>query len=287
MTTPLSADLSGRTCLVTGATSGIGKEVARTLARLGATVVIGSRDRGRGEAAVAELVASTGNKNISSMEIDLAEQASIRAFAEAFGARYPKLDVLVNNAGQWSTEKQSSREGIELTWATNVLGPYLLTRLLEPQLAAAGAARIVNVVSTMAGDLDVSDVELKTRGYSGFTAYKQSKQALRMLSWHQAEALKNKKITSNAVAPGFVRTQLNRQASGFTATMMNLSAKLFAQTAEKGADTPCWVAASDENATTTNKFFDTGRKEATCKFRDAGEIRKLVDLCEKMAPSAS
>lgn len=286
MSTPLTADLGGRTCLVTGATSGIGKEIARTLARLGATVVIGSRDRGRGEAAVAELVASTGKRDISAMEVDLAEQGSIRAFAKTFTERHPKLHVLVNNAGQWTTEKETSHEGIELTWATNVLGPYLLTRLLEPRLAAAGGARVVNVVSTIAGDLDFGDVEMKTRTYDGLTAYKQSKQALRMLSWHQADALKSAKITSNAVAPGFVRTQLNRKATGFIPAMMNFSAKLFAQTPEKGADTPTWVAASDEHATTTNKLFNTGRREMTCKFRDAGEIRKLVDVCEKMAPSA-
>jgi NAD(P)-dependent dehydrogenase (short-subunit alcohol dehydrogenase family) len=126
---------------------------------------------------------------------------------------------------------------------------------------------------------------MATRKYDGFVAYKQSKQALRMLTWHLAEELRGAGVSANAVAPGFVRTQLNRRATGMIPAIMNLAAKFFAQTPAKGADTPSWLAASPEHASTTGKFFNTGRREITCKFRDPAEIKKLVEVCARMAPS--
>ncbi len=280
------ADLGFKTALVTGATGGIGKEIARGLARMGATVVIGARNVDKGEAARAEIAASTGNSKISVMKLDVADLDSIRAFAPAFAAAHPKLDVLVNNAGAWFSDRRESPQGHELTFATNVLGPHLLTSLLLDGLRAAGHSRVVNVVSSIAGNYDADDLLFSKRKFDGFKAYAQSKQALRMLSWGLAERVKNDGVTVNAAAPGFVKTDFNQNASGFTAMMINLSAKLFAVTAEKGADTPLWVAAAPELQDATAKYFEA-RKERDGKFRDAGPIADLEKRCDALVGAGS
>jgi len=282
MANRIEVDLSGKTAIVTGATSGIGKEIARGLARLGADVVIGSRDAARGEAARAEL-AKDGK--VWALPLDVSSAASVRAFVLAFGARSGRLDILVNNAGAWFTDRRENADGAELTFATNVLGPHLLTRLLEPALAAAAPARVVNIVSGFASDYDASDLAFTRRKYAGVAVYAQSKQALRMLTWGQAARLEARGITVNAASPGFVKTDFNRNARGFSATMINLSARLFAVTPEKGADTPVWVAASPQVVGLTAKYFE-GRKEKDGKFRDAAAIADLERQCEEMMGEA-
>jgi NAD(P)-dependent dehydrogenase (short-subunit alcohol dehydrogenase family) len=277
--------MQGQTALVTGATSGIGKHIAIGLAREGATLILGSRDRERGEAARSEIAAASNNPSIEVGIVDVASIESIRNFAAEFAKTHDRLHLLVNNAGAWFTERRTSADGYELTLATNVLGPYLLTRLLEPQLAAPGKGRIVNVVSSFAGDYDIEDLEFTRRKYDGLKAYKQSKQALRMLTWGQAERLAGKGITSNAATPGFVKTDLNRNAKGFTAKMLNFFAKLFAVTAEKGAVTPLWVASAPELAGQTAKYFDA-HKEKDGKFRDPGAIAALEKRCDELTARA-
>lgn len=131
---PLTVDLSGRVVLVTGANSGMGKETARELARMGAAVVLGCRSRERGEAAADEIRRSTGRDAIDAMEVDLSSLASVRAFGSSFSDRFPVLDVLVNNAAASLPARRVAPEGFEAHWATNVLGPHLLTRLLLPAL---------------------------------------------------------------------------------------------------------------------------------------------------------
>jgi NAD(P)-dependent dehydrogenase (short-subunit alcohol dehydrogenase family) len=154
---PLDIDLTGRVALVTGASSGMGKETARELARMGAEVVLGCRSAERGEAARSEIAASTGATALRVMEVDLSSPASVRAFAAAFRERSPKLDVLVNNAAASVRAREVTGEGFERHWATNVLGPHLLTTLLVPALRASGDGRIVDLSTRAAGGLDLSD----------------------------------------------------------------------------------------------------------------------------------
>jgi NAD(P)-dependent dehydrogenase (short-subunit alcohol dehydrogenase family) len=276
--------MRGKIVVVTGATGGIGKEIARGLAKKGATVILGARNAERGEAARAELAKEGGD--VSVMTLDVASQASIRSFAQELRKKRDRLDVLVNNAGAWFTDRRDSPDGVELTWATNVLGPYLLAEELRDLLAKGKPARIVNVVSAFASDYDAKDVELKTRKYDGFKAYGQSKQALRMVTWSQAKRFAELGITANAAAPGFVRTDLNQNAHGFMATMINISARLFGVTPAKGAETPIWVASAPELEKETAKFFD-GMKEKESKFREADALAELDAICAKMTSKIS
>jgi NAD(P)-dependent dehydrogenase (short-subunit alcohol dehydrogenase family) len=282
----LNINLAGKLALVTGATGGIGKEIARGLARLGADVLIGAREARRGEAARAEIARSTSNDRVSVMTVDVANLSSIRAFAEAFRGKHRSLDVLVNNAGVWSTDRRESADGYEVTFATNVLGPYLLSSLLLEPLRDGGAGRILNVVSAFAGNYDVDDLNFTRRKWDGFKAYTQSKQALRMLTWGLAKRLEGTGVTANAVSPGFVKTDFNRDAHGFRAAMINLSARLFAVSAEEGADTPIWAAAAPELASVTGRYFE-GRKEKERKFDDPAAIAELESRCDDMMRRAA
>ena len=181
---------------------------------MGAGVVLACRSHERGEAARRELEAETGNDRLSVMELDASRQASIRDFARELPKRHRQVHVLVNNAGLWSHRRQESVEGIELTWATNVLGYFLLCELLLDALRASAPARIVNVASRLARGLDLSDVEFKRRRYDGVAAYAQSKQAERMLTWALARRVLDTGVTANAVHPGGVATGIFAKGGG-------------------------------------------------------------------------
>lgn len=277
----LDFDLSGRTAVVTGASGGIGKEIARDLARMGAKVVLACRSPERGEAALREIQASTGNAELELLEFDASSQASIRRFAERLSARHPRLQLLVNNAGTWSQQRVEGADGIELTWATNVLGYTLTTELLLDRLRAGAPARIVNVASILARDLDLEDVEFRRRRYSGMGAYAQSKQANRMWTWALARRLHGTGITANAMHPGGVATDLFRKAGGVLGLVAGAYMRLTARTPEEGADTASWLAASPEVAGKSGGFW-IDRQERRCRFRGEAGEEALVALCRRM-----
>jgi NAD(P)-dependent dehydrogenase (short-subunit alcohol dehydrogenase family) len=270
----MDSDMAGKVAVVTGATGGIGKEIARGLVRLGATVVIGARDERRGAATADEL-------GVTAYPLDVADRASIAAFAAKVVAAHPAVDVLVNNAGAWFSDRRESPDGVELTFATNALGPYLLTDALLAPLRA-GRARVVNVVSSISGDYDADDLQFTRRRYDGFKAYAQSKQALRMITWGQAAAAEGTGMTANAVAPGFVRTEFNRNATGLRAAMINLSVRLFGSSPEKGADSPLWAATAAELDGVTGRYFDA-RTDRDGGPRDPDAIADLERRCAAMA----
>jgi NAD(P)-dependent dehydrogenase (short-subunit alcohol dehydrogenase family) len=268
--------MDNKTVFVTGATGGIGKHIALGLARLGATVIIGARDKDKGAATRDEIIAATGNDRIAVAVIDVSSVRSIRALQ----LDVPQLDVLVNNAGAWFSDRRTSVDGRELTLATNVIGPHLVTRALLPKLAKG--ARVINIVSDFASEYDASDLEFTRRPYDGMKAYKQSKQALRMVTWGMASRLADKGITVNAVAPGFVKTDFNQNAKGFTAGMISFMAKLFAVSPKKGADTAVWAASAPELAGVTGKLF-AKRREKDGKFRDTAAITDLETRLDAFA----
>lgn len=270
--------ITGRVCLVTGANTGHGKAVAAALAKMGATVVLGCCNSERAEAARAQLMAESGNDRISVLLLNLANQRSVRDASAQFLSEHHALDVLVNNAGAWWADRRVSPDGTELVWATNVLGPDLLTQLLLPALRASGSGRIINVASTRAGGLDLNDVEYRRRPYSGIQAYEASKQAVRMLTWALADQLRDQPVVANALCPGFMKTELGRGApKSFRILLMLL--RPLQSSPERGAETAVWLATSPEAAKLTNQFF-VKRSPVPCKFRDPVACETLWHLCK-------
>jgi len=282
---PVAADLSGRTCLVTGASSGIGMEAARQLAAMGARVILACRSAERGEAARAEIADDTGNREVELGVVDLAVQQSIRDFARDFRRRHDALHVLVNNAGTWSNQREETADGIELTWATNALAYFLLTQLLLDLLERSAPARIVNVASELAGDLDLADVEFKRRRYGGVAAYSQSKQANRMWTWALARRLEGTGVTANAMHPGGVNTPLFRKGGGIKGLLGSVYGKVLGKTPAEGADTVVWLAASAEVEGQSGKFW-IDRSEMRCRFRGNAAEEALWSLCASMTGGA-
>ncbi len=278
---PVRADLTGRTCLVTGASAGIGKATASALARLGGRVVLAVRNAEKGEEARREIVRATGNQEVELALVDLASPSSIRRFASELAGRVSRLDLLVNNAGVWLSRRQTGPDRIERTWATNVLGYFLTSELLRPLLKAAPRARIVNVASHLAGGLDLDDVEFQRRPYEGRAAYAQSKQADRMLSWALARRLADSGVTVNALHPGFVSTEIFAKGGGWKAMVATLAARLGGRTPAQGADTVVYLAVSPEVEGMSGLYW-ADRRQRPCRFRDPDAEEALFRLCESM-----
>jgi NAD(P)-dependent dehydrogenase (short-subunit alcohol dehydrogenase family) len=266
--------------VVTGATGGIGREIVRGLVHQGATVVIGVRDLNKGHALRTDLAVEPGGGRIEVLPLDLASLESVRAFATEIAAAHPAIQLLINNAGAWFNDRTITNEGHELTLATNLLAPYLLSRLLLPQLRDGAPSRIVNIVSSAVGNYDPGDLDWNRRSYNGFKAYMQSKQALSMATWKLAQRIDGSGVTVNAVSPGFVRTDFLLNAKGVVARLLTMF-KFFAVTPAKGARTPLWVALSPELKNANGEYFESGKRKKA-KFQDQHPLDELEQLLERM-----
>lgn len=259
---------AARVAMVTGATGAIGGAVARQLAALpGTEVVLACRDEGKARTAAGKIVKATGNPRVRVEAVDVSRKASV----EALAARWTgPLHVLVNNAAVTPKRRQETPEGIELQFATNVLGYFWMMEAFTPILCNCAPARIVNVASAWSGELDLTDLEFTRRSYSNGTAYRQSKQANRMLTAAFAERLAPLGITVNACHPAEVGSTLSRNL-GFALT----------DTPDEGADTPVWLAISPEAAGITGKYFES-RRETRCRFAtDRAAAAALYDACRR------
>ncbi|HEY8814415.1 MAG TPA: SDR family oxidoreductase [Candidatus Dormibacteraeota bacterium] len=204
-----SDGMTGRIVMVTGANSGMGKEIALAIAGMGAAVVMVCRDGERGEVARRDVMSSTGNEHVELLLADLSSQQSIRNAVGEFTATHKRLDVLVNNAGMSSPARRETVDGIETVFATNHLGPFLLTNLLLPVLTASAPARVVVVssgVQAMA-KIDFDDLQ-EVKSYSEIRSYNQSKLANLLFTYELARRLKGTGVTANALEPGFIKTSL-------------------------------------------------------------------------------
>jgi NAD(P)-dependent dehydrogenase (short-subunit alcohol dehydrogenase family) len=271
--------MDGKRVVITGATSGIGKETALRLAQLGAELVLVCRDVERGRQTARELVQSTGAA-VAVMHVDTAVPGSVRAFASSCRDRYSHVDVLVNNAGVLSPRKQHAG-GLELTFATNVLGYWVMTEELLGLLDAGAPARIVNVASTFAGEVDLDDLQFASRPYDGMRAYAQSKACDRMLTWALARRLEPSRVTANALAPGLVLdTGLYADLEpGARRALEQLPSRSVAE----GADTVVWLASSPDVSGVTGRFFES-RAEIPCEFRDPAAEEELWSRCAALVP---
>jgi NAD(P)-dependent dehydrogenase (short-subunit alcohol dehydrogenase family) len=254
--------------IITGATGAIGKAIARQIAATGEyEVIIVGRNPTKSENTVTEIREKTSNDHVSFRIADLALKSSIEKLASGWSG---PLHVLVNNAAECPRQRRVTSEGIEVQFATNVLAYVWITRAFLPFLKEAKAARIVNVASYWAGGLDLQDLEFRKRLYDNDSAYRQSKQANRMLTVAYAERLKDLGITVNTCHPGDVNSALSNSL-GFGGH----------ETPDQGARTPAWLATSSEVSGQTGKFY-ANMHEATCKFAsDRKGIQKLFEICEQ------
>lgn len=275
-------DLVDRRCIVTGASSGIGKEIARNLAYFGATVILACRSRERGSAALQEIAEDSGNDRLSLLPLDLADPDSIHGFAHQVTTGDAPVHVLVNNAATYRETRETTPDGHELTWATNVLGPFVLSNLLAPSLIAAAPSRVVNLASKRAGGLELGDLDFETRSYSGTKAYKQSKQASRMLSWGYQQRIGDI-VSVNACHPGRVNTRIYDNLSGLAAAVMNLGRR-FMKTPAEGAQTPTRLAADPELGNLRAEFW-IDEAPAKCEFRGCAAIDALWTRCAALTQS--
>lgn len=275
--------------MVTGATAGIGKVTALELAKLGATVVTVGRDPGKGEATVAEIKAASGNGDVHGMLCDFSSQASIRALATTFRAKFDRLHVLVNNAGAILGERRTTEDGVEATFATNHIGYFLLTNLLLDVLKATAPARIVNVASEAhkSTKLDFSDPQFERRGYAPMAAYGASKLANIAWSAELARRLEGTGVTSNSLHPGVIASNFGQSGPGWMRFGVKLFAPLFI-TPEKGAATTLYLATSPEVEGVTGKYFKN-KKAVTpnSQARDPETGRQLWAHSEKLVEKSA
>ena len=273
--------MTGKTVLITGATSGIGLESARAIAAQGAHVVVGARDATRGSAVVDELRANGGSAEL--ILVDVASLASVKRAAERFATEHPRLDVLVNNAGIIAMKRRVNADGHELTWATNFLGLVALTRALQGPLEAATGARVVNVSSRAqkGGRIAWDDLELE-RGYSSWRAYAQSKLALLMVTSIWAERLRPHGVTANTVHPGAVATGLVRAGGPIGWAWAAMAP--FLLTEAEGAASPLHAALSSDFAGISGAYV---KKERTVRPNrlalDGALVQRVWEATERLS----
>jgi len=251
-----SADktMEGRVCLITGATSGIGRVTARVLAGKGATVVVHGRSREKCEAVVKEIRENTGSTRVEYMLADLAGLDDVRKLASDFKAKYKRLDVLLNNAGAVYMKRQETVDGFEMTFSVNHLSHFLLTYLLLDVLKTSAPSRIINVSSRAheRARMNFGDLQAKN-GYSGMRAYGQSKLANVLFTYELARRLAGTGITANSLHPGFIATNFGMNNS--LMKILRPIVRLIAISEEAGAKTSIYLASSPEMENVSGKYF--------------------------------
>jgi NAD(P)-dependent dehydrogenase (short-subunit alcohol dehydrogenase family) len=253
--------MDGKVVLVTGATSGLGLAAAEGFARLGATVRLLARSEQRGERARASVVERSGNSDVQVSLCDLSDLESVRLLAKRLGGETGRLDVLVNNAGALAGERTLSVDGIELTFATNVLGPFLLTNLLLPVLERSRPARIINVSSggMYTQRIHPDDLQMAHEKFDGATAYARTKRAQVILTELWAERLQDTGIVVHAMHPGWADTPgLKSSLPRF----YGLTKRLL-RTPQEGADTILWLGAAARPAHSSGGFWHDRRERPT------------------------
>jgi NAD(P)-dependent dehydrogenase (short-subunit alcohol dehydrogenase family) len=282
-----SRSMTDTICIVTGANSGIGKATAEGLARRGAHVAMVCRSPKRGTAALAEIRTETGSDAVELHIADLAVQASIRQLAFELRARYDRIDVLVNNAGIYQSDRVLTPDGIEQTFAVNHLAYFLLTHLASDLLGAAvearGAARVVNVSSEAhrQGRIHFDDPSLG-EGYSGLKAYSQSKLANVLFTRELARRLQGTGVTANAVHPGVVNTGIWSGNNDWLAWAAGLFSPFYKSPAS-GAKGPLKLATDPDLADVSGAYFDeTTRKQPAPAAQDDATARRLWRLSAEM-----
>ncbi|OVA20776.1 Short-chain dehydrogenase/reductase SDR [Macleaya cordata] len=278
---------SQQTAIITGATSGIGEETARVLAKRGVRIVIPARDLQKGAQVKETIQKETPKAEIILLKIDLSSFASIKRFCSEFLSLGLPLNILINNAGKFCQNLELSEDKIEMTFATNYLGHYLLTEMLIEKMIETAAqtgieGRIINVSSVIHSwakrDRFNFNNMLNPRNYNGTRAYAQSKLANILHAKEMARQLKarNAGVTINAVHPGIVKTGIIRDLKGLITDSLCFLASKLLKTTSQGASTTCYVALSSEMNGVSGKYFvDCNESHCSSLANDESEARQL------------
>jgi NAD(P)-dependent dehydrogenase (short-subunit alcohol dehydrogenase family) len=275
--------MRGKVCMVTGANSGLGLVTVHELARRGAEVVLVCRDAAKGQRAIDEVRAAVPGSSLDLLLADFASLDDVRRLARDYDASGRRLDVLVNNAGLMLTERRTTRDGFEYTFAVNHLAPFLLTNLLLDSLRRSGSSRIVNVASRAhtRASLDFDDLNSERR-FDGWTVYCRSKLCNVLFNRELARRIAGSGVTANALHPGVIATGFGREATGLWKWALAL-ARSFMATPEKGADTQVYLACAPEVAGVNGAYFVNRRQVATSAAgADEAAARRLWETSARM-----
>ena len=276
--------MANRVCVVTGASTGLGYAAALGLARLDATVVMVSRHRERGERALAEVRAASGRDDVELYLADLSLPRSVADFAAALGRTHDRLHVLVNNAGLYFGERQTTADGLEATFALNHLGYVATTHHLLPLLQAGAPARVVNVSSYghLFGRLDFDDLQYERRRYSGLGAYCASKLANVLFTYELARRLEPSGVTANCLSPGAVATRFAGEAHDWFGALVRLGRFAYASP-ERAARAHLHLASAPELATVTGRYFGgTKPRRTSAASHDRAAQERLWSLSAEL-----
>lgn len=269
-----------KTIIVTGSNSGIGKEAALNLAKSGHRVLMVCRDTERSKQAQTEIMAQTDNENVFLFTADLSNPDSIREAAAQIKSQYPKIDVLVNNAGVYKVKREETQHGVEMSLAVNFLATFMLSQMLLENIEASGNGRIVNVVSELykSGKIDFDNLMLKT-GYKAGDAYANSKLATILYTVELAKRTQEKGITVNALHPGVLATNAFRDYPALLVKLMNL----FLEKPHKGGERIAYLATSDEVKEISGKYFyKTEAREIDISSQAGDTNEKLWQVAQEL-----
>ena len=263
-------------CLITGATEGVGRATAIELAKKGFTVVLAARNADKAEAVIREIANVAGGAAADYLVADLASLRQVRALAERFKRRYPRLDVLVNNAGVFLPTRTMTEDGFETTYQINYLSHFALTQLLLDELDKSEQGRIINLSSSVyaLGRFDAHNLQSEKK-FSVLRTYSASKLLMLMFTEELAKRLTGTRVTANAVHPGIVRTHMMLRAPGAFRILSYLSLP-FSRSAEKGARTTVYLATSPEVGGVSGRYFANCQREATKNEFDTEKNRALL-----------
>ncbi len=284
----VETSMQGKVCLITGATSGIGKATALGLARAGANVVLVARNAEQGAAIQTEIRNQSGNEAIELLIADLSSQAATRQLARDFLARHQTLHVLINNAGVMLGRRTTTVDGIETMLAVNYLAPFLLTNLLLAVIKASAPARIINVASVPANvKINFADLQA-TAKYSGFGQYQHTKLALVLFTYELARRLQGTGVTVNCLHPGTVNTNILRNPPPLIGLAAKIPiASLVFISPEKGAETSLYLATAPEVEQVTGKYFRKKKEARSAKESyDEQVAQRLWGVSEEMTKLA-
>lgn len=275
----LEVDMSGKVCIVTGANSGLGYQVTKELAKRNGTVLMICRNQERGEEAMNKLQEETGSNTLELQILDVSRPGAVRDFVRDYITSGRRLDVLIHNAGALLAERTETSDGLEMTFATHTLGPFLMTEYLLPVLEQSAPSRVITVTSggMYTQQLDVDNLQSKKK-YDGMKAYSQQKRAQVDLIQYWAHKYENRGVTFNCVHPGWTRTP------GTQASLPKWFNKLDLRNVEQGADTIVWLAAAEKVKNETGKlWFDREEQRVNMSLAHTQssprDVERLYEYC--------